>query len=139
MDTVLLIGRILFSLIFLSSGITGHFMKNKQMAQYAQYKKVPMASFSVYFTGLMLILGSLSVIFGTYADLGVLLLVIFLVPTAFIMHGFWKETDPTAKMNEQVAFLKDLALAGASLIIYAALHAGANFGPQLGTLLAFKK
>ncbi|MFZ2226892.1 MAG: DoxX family protein [Candidatus Nanopelagicaceae bacterium] len=139
MDTVLLIGRILFSIIFLSSGLMGHIVKNKQMAQYAQYKRVPMASFAVYVTGLMLILGSVSVIFGIYADLGVLLWVVFLIPTAFIMHAFWKEADETAKMNEQVAFFKDLALAGASLIVFAVLHAGADFGPHIGTLLAFKK
>ena len=109
------------------------------MAEYAKYKKVPMASFMVYLTGLMILLGSVSVILGTYADLGVLLLVIFLIPTAFILHGFWRETDPSVKMNEQAAFLKDLGLAGASLILFAVLRAGADFGPQIGTLLAFKK
>ncbi len=138
MDAILLIGRILFSLIFIMSSM-GHLLKNKQMAEYAKYKKVPMASFMVYLTGLMILLGSVSVILGTYADLGVLLLVIFLIPTAFIMHGFWRETDPSVKMNEQAAFLKDLGLAGASLILFAVLRAGADFGPQIGTLLAFKK
>jgi hypothetical protein len=54
------------------------------------------------------------------------------------MHNFWKETDPTAKQNETIAFFKDLALAGASLVMFAVLHAGANFGPQVGTLLFFK-
>jgi uncharacterized membrane protein YphA (DoxX/SURF4 family) len=93
---------------------------------------------SVYISGLMILLGGLYIVLGFYADLGALLIAIFLIPTAFLMHNFWKETDPTAKQNETIAFFKDLALAGASLVMFAVLHAGANFGPQVGTLLFFK-
>lgn len=137
MDAVLVIGRILFALIFINSGIA-HFTKNAGMTQYAQYKKIPMARASVYISGLMILLGGLYIVLGFYADLGALLIAIFLIPTAFLMHNFWKESDATAKQNETIAFFKDLALAGAALIMFAVLHAGANFGPQVGTLLFFK-
>ena len=137
MDAVLVIGRILFALIFINSGIA-HFTKNAGMTQYAQYKKVPMARTSVYISGLMILLGGVYIVLGFYADLGALLIAIFLIPTAFLMHNFWKESDATAKQNETIAFFKDLALAGAALIIFAVLHAGANFGPNVGTLLFFK-
>jgi len=33
------------------------------------------------------------------------------------MHGFWKQSDPQAKQMEQVQFFKDLALAGAALML----------------------
>ncbi|MEY4379915.1 MAG: hypothetical protein RLZZ378_318 [Actinomycetota bacterium] len=137
MDAILVVGRILFALIFINSGIA-HFTKNAAMTGYAQYKKVPMPRASVYISGLMILLGGLYIVLGFYADLGALLIAIFLIPTAFLMHNFWKETDPTAKQNETIAFFKDLALAGASLVMFAVLHAGANFGPQVGTLLFFK-
>lgn len=137
MDAILVVGRILFALIFINSGIA-HFTKNAAMTGYAQYKKVPMPRASVYISGLMILLGGLYIVLGFYADLGALLIAIFLIPTAFLMHNFWKETDPTAKQNETIAFFKDLALAGASLVLFAVLHAGANFGPQVGTLLFFK-
>lgn len=137
MDAVLVIGRILFALIFINSGIA-HFTKNAGMTQYAQYKKVPMARASVYISGLVILLGGLYIVLGFYADLGALLIAIFLIPTAFLMHNFWKESDATAKQNATIAFFKDLALAGAALIIFAVLHAGANFGPNVGTLLFFK-
>ena len=137
MDAILVVGRILFALIFINSGIA-HFTKNAAMTGYAQYKKVPMARASVYISGLMILLGGLYIVLGFYADLGALLIAIFLIPTAFLMHNFWKETDPTAKQNETIAFFKDLALAGASLVMFAVLHAGVNFGPQVGTLLIFK-
>jgi hypothetical protein len=51
------------------------------------------------------------------------------------MHTFWKESDATAKQNETVAFFKNLSLAGAALIIFALLHNGADFGPNVGKLL----
>ena len=137
MDAILVVSRILFALIFINSGIA-HFTKNAAMTGYAQYKKVPMPRASVYISGLMILLGGLYIVLGFYADLGALLIAIFLIPTAFLMHNFWKETDPTAKQNETIAFFKDLALAGASLVMFAVLHAGANFGPQVGTLLFFK-
>lgn len=127
MNAVLAIGRILFALIFLSSGIN-HFVKLEAMTGYAKYKKVPAAKFSVLLSGVMLLLGGIYVALGIYADLGALLLAIFLIPTAFLMHAFWKETDPTAKMNESIAFFKDLALAGAALILFAMIGSGADFG-----------
>ena len=129
MNAVLVIGRILFVLLFLNSGIA-HFTKNAAMTGYAQYKKVPAAKLSVYLTGVMMILGSLYILLGFYVDLGALLLVIFLVPTAFLMHAFWKESDATAKQNETIAFFKDLSLAGAALILFALTykHGDMSFG-----------
>ena len=98
MDIVLVIARVLFALIFISSGIS-HITKLEAMTGYAQYKKVPAAKFSVLLSGLMILIGGLYIAFGVYADLGALLLALFLIPTAFLMHAFWKETDPTAKQN----------------------------------------
>lgn len=127
MKAVLAIGQILFALIFINSGI-GHLTKLEAMTGYAKYKKVPAAKFSVVLSGLMILVGGVYVALGIYADLGALLIAIFLVPTAFIMHAFWKETDPTAKMNETISFFKDLSLAGAALIIYALVSGGAELG-----------
>ena len=108
MDAVLAIGRILFALLFISSGIN-HLTKLEAMTGYAKYKKVPAAKLAVLLSGVMLLLGGVYVALGIYADLGALLLAIFLIPAALLMHAFWKETDPTAKMNESIAFFKDLS------------------------------
>ena len=136
MNAVLVIGRVLFALIFISSGVS-HLTKLEAMTGYAQYKKVPAAKLSVILSGLMILVGGLYIAFGVYADLGALLIALFLLPAAFMMHAFWKETDATAKQNESIGFFKDLSLAGAALIIFALLHNGADFGPNVGTLLFF--
>ena len=88
MDILLVIGRVLFALLFINSGIA-HLTKLEAMAGYAQFKKVPAAKLSVIVTGLMLVIGGLYVALGVYADLGGLLLAIFLVVSAFMMHNFW--------------------------------------------------
>ena len=100
------------------SGIN-HFTKLEAMTGYAKYKKLPAAKLGVLVSGLMLVIGGISIILGYYADLGALLLAIFLVLAAVIFHNFWKETDATAKQNEMLGFMKDMALAGAALILFA--------------------
>ncbi len=137
MDAVLVIGRILFALIFINSGIS-HLTKLEAMTGYATYKKVPAAKLSVIVSGLMILIGGLYIAFGVYADLGALLIALFLVPAAFMMHAFWKESDATAKQNETIGFFKDLSLAGAALIIFALVGAGADFGPSItGAFFSF--
>lgn len=118
MDIVVLIGRVLFATLFLASA-AGHLTKTKDMAAYAESRGVPSASLATIVSGVLMAVGGLSVLLGIWADLGALLLVVFLVPTAVLMHGFWKETDPQARQQEMIQFLKDTALAGASLMLLA--------------------
>jgi putative oxidoreductase len=128
MDVVALIGRILFAALFLGSAF-GHFSQSEAMAGYAKSRGVPQARLAVLGSGALILVGGLMVLLGVWMDLGALLLVIFLVPTAVLMHPFWKETDPMAKQNEMVSFNKDIALAGAALLVLA-LYAGP--GAELG-------
>ncbi len=128
MDVVALIGRILFAALFLGSGF-GHLTQSQAMAGYAASRGVPQAKLAVLSSGVLIVIGGLMVLLGIWMDLGALLLVIFLIPTAFLMHAFWKETDPQAKQMEMVSFQKDLALGGAALFILA-LYAG--YGADLG-------
>lgn len=128
MDIIVLIGRILFVFLFLPAGYA-HFAKRNMMAPYAAHKGVPMAMPAVLAGGVLLIAGGLSVLLGVWADLGALLLFVFLLPTAILMHPFWKETDAGAKMNEQTQFSKDLSLAGAALMLFALFSfVGNNLG-----------
>jgi uncharacterized membrane protein YphA (DoxX/SURF4 family) len=130
MDILLIVGRVLFSLLFISSGVA-HLTKLQAMTGYAQFKKVPAAKLSVIVTGLMLIIGGLYVALGIYADLGALLLAVFLLVSAFKMHDFWTITDEQAKRSEMTNFMKNLALAGASLIIFVLVGSGGEFGPTI--------
>ena len=70
-----------------------HFANAAAMAGYTQAHGVPAARAAVLGSGALLLLGGLSVLLGIWPDLGALLLAVFLVPTALLMHAFWKETD----------------------------------------------
>ena len=117
MNALLAIGRIFFAILFVNSGVK-HLTKLEAMAGYAKFKKVPAPKFFVRLTGVAIVLGGLSVALGVYADLGALILAIFLVTAAFKIHSFWAETTPEGKMTESTAFFKDLALCGAALILF---------------------
>jgi len=115
MSVLVLIGRILFVVLFLNSTM-GHLVQTKNLAGYAASKGVPQPWLATFVGGILLGLGSLSILLGIWADLGALLLAVFLIPTAVLMHGFWKESGEARKM-EQIQFFKDLSLAGACLML----------------------
>ena len=129
MSAILMIGRFIFGGFFIMSGIN-HFTKLEAMTGYAKYKKLPAAKLGVLLSGVMLVLGGAYVLLGFYADLGALLLAIFLILAAVIFHNFWAEKDAAAKQTEMMGFMKDLALAGAALMIFAlvAKHSDLSFG-----------
>lgn len=118
MAALAIFGRVLFGAYFLYSGIN-HFKNQKSLAGYAKFKKVPSPEFAVVLTGVMLIVGGAGIILGInyfYTQASALILTLFLVPTTFIMHNFWEEKDAQAKMNDQIAFMKNIALIGALLM-----------------------
>jgi putative oxidoreductase len=56
---------------------------------------------------------------GFWPYIGLLLIVVFHLGATPSMHTFWSVTDPMAKMNEQINFMKNVALLGAALAIAA--------------------
>ncbi|MDE2188480.1 MAG: DoxX family protein, partial [Patescibacteria group bacterium] len=111
-----LIGRIIFGLYFVYNGFN-HFRHAGGMAGYAASKKVPSPKIAVYVSGALLFLGGLGIVFNIYWQISILLIVIFLVPTTIFMHDFWKETNPESRSSQQIAFLKNVALIGAALLV----------------------
>jgi putative oxidoreductase len=116
MDAVFLIGRILFALLFLISGLTAHF--NRQGVEYARAYNAPAPELLVPASGAAIVLGSVLVGFGIWADLGALLIAAFLVGITPIMHAFWKETEEQMKQIQIAMFTKNTALLGAALIVF---------------------
>lgn len=117
MGFFLLLARILFSAIFIQSGF-GHIMNAGEMGEYAQNKNVPLPKVAVFVTGVMILLGGISILLGLWVNIGAWLLIVFLLPTAFIMHDFWTVEDPMDQQNEQIHFMKDIALAGGAFLIW---------------------
>ncbi len=116
MDTLLLLSRIVLGGFFVYSGIN-HFIGFSMMTQFAKAKGVPFPAAAQGLTGAMLLLGGLSIMSGMYPVVGILLLVAFLVPVSLMMHNFWTITDPQMRMADKINFMKNMALAGAILML----------------------
>jgi putative oxidoreductase len=116
MDIVLLVGRILFGGFFILMGIN-HFQNLAMMSGYAKSKNVPFARLAVIATGVMLVVGGASVLFGILPIVGLTVLILFLLSTLVTMHDFWNLEDPQKRAADQVNFLKNVALIGASLAL----------------------
>jgi uncharacterized membrane protein YphA (DoxX/SURF4 family) len=57
------------------------------------------------------------VLTGTKPRQGLAAIVGFLVPVTLQMHRFWEVEDQHARMNETINFMKNMALAGAALML----------------------
>jgi putative oxidoreductase len=111
---VVFLGRFLFALIFLLSG-PNHF--SKQTIAYAASQGVPLASLAVPFSGLLALIGGLSILLGYRAKIGAWLIVLFLVPVTLMLHKFWGISDPAIAQMQMINFIKNVSMLGGALLI----------------------
>ena len=114
MRYAVLAGRQLFSLIFILASAE-HF--GPAAIASAAMHGVPWPDFLVPVSGLIALVGGLSVLLGFKTRIGAGLLVIFLVPVTVMMHNFWAATDPLTHHIERAMFLKNVTMLGGALII----------------------
>ncbi|HKI97055.1 MAG TPA: DoxX family membrane protein [bacterium] len=118
MQILFLVGRILYGGFMIHAGYN-HFRHLNRMSGYVAAKGVPAPKLAVGGTGVLLLLGGLSILLGVAVPIGVLLLVVFLAGTTPTMHAFWADADPMVARNNRTHFLKNLALLGAALAFLA--------------------
>ncbi len=106
------IGRILFSLIFLISGIN-KIMNFSATQKYLASKGMPLTGLLLVGAILLLLLGAFSIGLGYRSKIGTIALILFLVPATLIFHTNFSD------QNQLIHFLKNLSLIGGLLIIYA--------------------
>jgi putative oxidoreductase len=114
MKTILLMGRVLFSALFIFtsfSSIMGH------TADHAASAGVPDPSLLVPLAGIIELLGGLSILLGYKVRWGALLILLFLIPVTFYMHAFWKIDDPMQQQMQKASFMSNLALMGTALML----------------------
>ena len=114
---VLLLGRVVFSFFFIYSGFN-HLTKLSMYSQYAGASGVPAPTLLTAISGLMLLAGGLSILLGVQARWGAVLIAVFLVTAAFTVHKFWGIADPVQTANQMANFWKNIALAGACLMVF---------------------
>lgn len=114
MKYAVLAGRQLFSIIFIIAS-AGHF--TPQTIASAARHHVPLPDILVPLSGLMALVGGLSVLLGYQTRFGAWLLVTFLIPVTVMMHNFWAVSDPTMSQIERAMFMKNVTMLGGALLI----------------------
>ena len=108
------VGRILFSLIFITA-VFSHFSSGAIAA--ASAHGVPLATLAVPAAGILAFLGGVSILLGYRARFGAFLVLVFLVPVTLIMHKFWGIADAQQAMMQKANFMKNVSLMGGALMI----------------------
>ena len=114
MKYIVLLGRVLFSYIFIMKSFH-HFSSHS--IDYATSHGVFLPVILVPLAGVLSLLGGLSILLGYKARIGAWLLVIFLIPVTFIMHRFWEVKDGHLVMFQHFCFMKNVSMLGAVLMI----------------------
>ncbi|RIK34974.1 MAG: DoxX family protein [Chloroflexi bacterium] len=118
MDILFLIGRIIVGIFYLMNAYN-HFTQVGGMSGYASSKGVPAPQIAVIGSGVLLLIGGLSILLGFYPLIGVLAIVLFYLPVSLMMHNFWTVEDPQSKQMEMIQFMKNMALMGSALMFLA--------------------
>jgi putative oxidoreductase len=112
------VGRFMVGGFYLYYGIN-NLVDYAGMSGYAAFKAVPMPSLAVIVGAILLLIGGLSILAGWRPVIGIITLVVFLLPVTMLMHNFWTIPDPQMRVIELGLWMRNMALAGASLMFLA--------------------
>ena len=116
---VAVLGRILLCTIFFLAAVGNKIPHFQAVAGVMAKEGIPAPQIMLVGAIAFLIVGSLSVILGYKARFGATLLLIFLVLATYYFHDFWTVSDPQAKQEQMIQFMKNLGLMGAMLLVIA--------------------
>jgi uncharacterized membrane protein YphA (DoxX/SURF4 family) len=134
--SALALGRLLFGGYFVYNGLN-HFFNRKAMTAYAKAKEVPAAGLAVPGSGLLILLGGLSLVTGIQPRLGASLVTAFLLGVTPRMHAFWTVGDEGERAAELVNFAKNVALIGGAAFAAAVPEPWPTRGQGSGALVTF--
>ena len=72
---------------------------------------------SATISGLWLVVAGVSVIVGFRPEIGLVLIVVFLLGVTPVMHDFWNAADSAQRLSDEINFTKNAALMGAALMM----------------------
>lgn len=116
MEILLVLGRVALAGLFVLAGAQSHF--KKETIEYARSGGAPNPDLLVPASGVAMIVGGVMVALGLGADLGALILIATMIPITFVMHAFWKESDPQNRQMQFIHFFKNVQAMGGLLIVF---------------------
>ena len=101
---------LLLSLFFIVNGVN-HLFNRKVLEEYAEKRSLFSPKFSVFMSGIGMIVGAIMLLFPITKAIGAYGLAAFVVVAALLLHRFWKESTPELRMLEFQNFVKNFAIA----------------------------
>lgn len=116
------IGRTLFSLIFIASGLSKIGDWDKTIS-YMESHNMILTPIFLMIAILLQVIGGLSIITSYKTKIGTILLLTFMLAATFIFHDFWTlptetELELITQQIEMVSFLKNITIIGALILIF---------------------
>jgi uncharacterized membrane protein YphA (DoxX/SURF4 family) len=109
-------GRTLFVIYFILMG-SSHLLNFKEHSALLRRKGVPLPAAATILTVVMMIGGSVLILFNWHRSFGAALLFGIIFPAPFFLHHFWNEKESYPRLSEFAHFIKDISLAGAALVL----------------------
>jgi putative oxidoreductase len=128
-NVVSLGGRILMSAIFIFAGI-GKIASFSMTTGYAASAHVPMPSVAIAVAIAVEVLGGLAILVGFQTRIAAWIVFLYMIPISFFFHNFWA-LEGAARMNNQIHFMKNVAIMGGLLILAANGPGGASVDASL--------
>ena len=117
-DTLLLVGRLILGVIFVTSGFEKLLALDGFTANLAG-KGVPLSWFFARLGAGVEFFGGLAIVLGLATRLSSLLMLAFVVVATGISHRYW-EFDGAARVAQSTNFFKNLSIAGGFILLFAA-------------------
>lgn len=127
MEAIILIGRVVYALIFVASG-AGHLAQLEQTGAYAEAFGVKPGKPAAAVSGVAMLAGGLGVVLGVWMDLALLGLAALLLIMAVAIHPFWK-MEGQQQQAEMAMFMKNVSMAGAAIALFGFI-AGTGYDAQ---------
>jgi uncharacterized membrane protein YphA (DoxX/SURF4 family) len=118
MSLLRLAARTMFAWLFLAAGVKTMTEPGGRAGLVERALPLPEPELMVRINGGLMVVGGAALALGIKPRLAALGLAATLVPTTYVGHQFWTQTDPAAKRNQQVHFNKNVAIMG-GLLTYA--------------------
>ncbi|MGB7260005.1 MAG: DoxX family protein [Pseudolabrys sp.] len=121
-DGMLLIGRIVIALIFVSSGVE-KFMGLPETTTEIASKGLPVPNILAIASAALELGGGVLIIIGWQTRLFALALALFTAIAAYFFHDFWHQPPGPEHTNNMIHFMKNVSIVGGFLML-AAVGAG---------------
>ena len=119
-----LIGRILIALLFVPAGI-GKIAGFSGTVGYIASKGLPLPPVAAVGAIIVEVGVGLALLAGFKTRYVALILALFTLATALIFHDFWTVQDAMQRMDQNIHFMKNLAIIGG--LLFVAAHGGGAF------------